>query len=330
MTTNTKQDDRQAGTISQEARMDCDRVWDLLSVYADGEADSNETTIVVEHISCCTTCARDLEFMQGTSAAVQAETQVAPPAAMRQAILNATIYKPTMQERFASAIRRSFSQSPVRYGALATAGAAAALTLTAIRPGVTPGLIPATGVAQTQVAADIEPGVLEGLGLEDLMPNAMPGMATRQSGTSGARIRRTAIASTGRTGAPLATRAAAARNGRTMPSVSAPTGTSLDDVDLDESAAGQDEMAAVASPTMTAEPSLEPAAAPVNVPAVTATMAPRIVLAASTGAVNAGQIATLADMRKSLNRRPNGLSTADLRQQARDGQVRIDLIKGSF
>ncbi len=112
--------------------MDCDRVWDLLSVYADGEADANETAIVEEHIACCTTCARDLEFMQGTSAAVQAETQVAPPAAMRQAILNATIYKPTMQERFASAIRRSFSQSPVRYGALATAGAAAALTLTAI------------------------------------------------------------------------------------------------------------------------------------------------------------------------------------------------------
>lgn len=311
--------------------MDCDRVWDLLSVYADGEADANETAIVEEHIACCTTCARDLEFMQGTSAAVQAETQVAPPAAMRQAILNATIYKPTMQERFASAIRRSFSQSPVRYGALATAGAAAALTLTAIRPGLTPGMVPVTGVAQTQVAADTEPGVLEGLGLDDLMPNTMPGMASRQSGTGAAvRTRRASVATAGRDGSALAVRAAALRNGHAMPSVSIPAGTSLDDVAVDDGAAGQDEMAAVASPSMTAEPSLEPAVAPVSVPTVTAAMAPRIVLAASTGAVNAGQIATLADMRKSLNRKPNGLSAADLRQEARDGQVRIDLIKGSF
>ena len=52
---------------------------------------------------------------------------------MREAILAATVSRPTFAERIGMAVRRALSPIPARYGALTAAGAAAALTMVALR-----------------------------------------------------------------------------------------------------------------------------------------------------------------------------------------------------
>ncbi|HXG24902.1 MAG TPA: zf-HC2 domain-containing protein, partial [Chthonomonadales bacterium] len=113
--------------------MDCKLVWDLLSRYNDGEATSEEAAIVEAHVSVCASCARDLAFLRNMSAALAAIPRVEPPPALQNTILAATIYRPTRWEQVARAARHLFRPLPVRYGMVAAAGTAVALTLAVMR-----------------------------------------------------------------------------------------------------------------------------------------------------------------------------------------------------
>ncbi|MEP6756896.1 MAG: anti-sigma factor [Chthonomonadales bacterium] len=103
----------------------CDKIWDTLSLYADGVASDTERATVDAHVAECSSCAADLEFMVQTSRMMEEEPHVAPPAHLRDAILAATIYRQPWYARFGP---RNFTAWPAA-GALAGAGLLAFLFL---------------------------------------------------------------------------------------------------------------------------------------------------------------------------------------------------------
>jgi hypothetical protein len=119
--------------VRKEAKMDCDKVWDLLSIYADGEADPSEAAIVEDHVAVCSDCARGLAFMQTTVDVLSCMEEVEPPSSLRASIFAATIERVTLRQRIAAAFK-TLAPMPVRYGALA--GAAGLLLAFALHNGV--------------------------------------------------------------------------------------------------------------------------------------------------------------------------------------------------
>lgn len=105
----------------------CDSLWDLLSAYADGLASSAESTAVELHVSECSSCARDLDFMRETARVLAMTPEVSPPPGLQQAILAATIYLPDWKQRLAGAIGSLLPQPSIR--GLAAAGSLGILLL---------------------------------------------------------------------------------------------------------------------------------------------------------------------------------------------------------
>jgi len=101
-------------------------VWDLLSAYADDEVTPEEAARVEQHVAVCADCARDLRFMRQTATVLASTPEVTPPAGLRQAILAATVYRPTWGQRLQASLRAVFLP-PTRLRAFGLAGAAAAL-----------------------------------------------------------------------------------------------------------------------------------------------------------------------------------------------------------
>jgi anti-sigma factor RsiW len=109
-------------------------LWELLSVYADGEATPEEAQKVEALLRSDPAYAREFEFMRQTSASVQSYVELEPPAALRDAIFAATIRKQTFATRLGLAwdnLRRSLVP---RYVVPLAGVAAAALIALAIWP----------------------------------------------------------------------------------------------------------------------------------------------------------------------------------------------------
>ncbi len=115
--------------ITVDVNVNCDNIWDLLSVYADGEATTAESDRVESHIAECADCARDLEFMRRAAFSLGETPEAMPPGYLRQAILDATVNKPRWSERAGIAIRRALGGQRTWQIGLAGAGALAALLL---------------------------------------------------------------------------------------------------------------------------------------------------------------------------------------------------------
>src|SRR5438045_1691297 len=92
-------------------------------------ADSDESAQVERHVAHCGSCAADLVFMRQTALALHDSPLVEPPAQLRQAILDATIYRPTWRQRLAAAWAATFAE--MRAPTMALVGAAGA-TLAAV------------------------------------------------------------------------------------------------------------------------------------------------------------------------------------------------------
>jgi hypothetical protein len=135
----------------EENTMNCDNVWDLLSVYADGETSLEETAMVDTHIAVCCDCARDLAFMRNTSVVLSETPEVEPPATLRASILAATVDRKTLAERVLAGIRGALAPASLRYGA--AAGAAGLLAAVALHFGVTDLRSPVEYRPQPQVTA---------------------------------------------------------------------------------------------------------------------------------------------------------------------------------
>lgn len=107
----------------------CGRVWDLLSVYADSETTSDEAAMVETHLAVCSDCTRDLAFMRATTILLNTVPEVAPPVALRSAILAATSHRQPWWQRAGAGLRTIVGATPIRYGALAAGAAALAFVM---------------------------------------------------------------------------------------------------------------------------------------------------------------------------------------------------------
>jgi hypothetical protein len=116
-------------------QMSDDDIWDLLSIYADGEATPDEVAQVEMLLEQQPALSREMAFLRHTSDAVQRVAEVEPPLHLRSAILAATVYRPTFARRVGMALERlhgALTPRPARFalaGGLCAAGLAALLLL---------------------------------------------------------------------------------------------------------------------------------------------------------------------------------------------------------
>ncbi len=107
--------------------------WALLSVYADGEATPDETRQVESLLRSDTAWKREYDLLRLASSFARTEPELAPPAELRDRIFAATISRPTLRRRFATAWADFAASLTPRY-ALAGGFAGAALLTVALWP----------------------------------------------------------------------------------------------------------------------------------------------------------------------------------------------------
>jgi len=322
--------------------MQCDKVWDLLSAFADGETDARESTVVQAHIAVCADCARDLQFMQGTQEVLHALPEVEPPISLRSAILAATVNRPTLAERFATAVRRGLAPAPVRYGALAAAGAAAALTAVTFRDQRSPVDYATTKPTVVATAPPSADSAAESHGLSvDLLDVYEPSAeraASQRPRVRSARMRSIEPRPTVRVAQTDSVRSARP-SAKTTPVVAdARTKSAATSDDLGSPAgstsATSSSMPADPEPSsrmVAALPEPSPAPGTSGKAASDAARSARIVLTASSVTLDPTQVATLADLRRSLGQQAGASSSAsDVPASRRDRQIRVDVLRGSF
>lgn len=113
-----------------------EEIWDLLSLYLDGETTPSETQKVEALIASDARYAREFSLMQRGSQCLQAAPQFEPPTALRTAILAQTIYRPTFAMRVRDILRAMAPHRAV-YGFVGAA-TFAAITFMAVRPAMQP------------------------------------------------------------------------------------------------------------------------------------------------------------------------------------------------
>jgi hypothetical protein len=113
-------------------RTECDALWRILSEYVDGCATAEDTATVERHVATCTACAADLAFLRTSSAMLRASEPIEPPAGLRDAILAATIERPSAGERVRQAFAILLTPAPVRV--IAFGAVACAVVLGLMRP----------------------------------------------------------------------------------------------------------------------------------------------------------------------------------------------------
>lgn len=334
----------------------CDGIWDALSAYADGAASPKEVELVEGHIVACATCARDLAFMRETTLSLGNVPEVMPPPYLREAILAATIHRVPWY-------RRIFTGAPAR--GLAMAGALAAvlgIVLISRSPGNAPtditGLAPvetprvAEATVQPKVgnkpandaAAGVKPAARKDQ--EQLASNQHPVALGPQMRVPLLRVpvevaagpKATLI----RTTTPVRPRAAGKSTVKPTgkaktDSLSAPDDMSDDDLlppDMDISpdspATGNPMIADAKSGNMgpMGKPTPNPIPNPVPpvVPAKT-----RLTLVASGGdSMSPGQVASLADLRKSARRPSESVFNPSVFHTMDRRELRIDIYKSRF
>ena len=110
-----------------------DSLWELLSVYADGEATPAEAAQIESLLRSDSALKREFDFMRLASSFVAAEPEIAPPAELRDRIFAATVARPTLRRQLARAWADFAASLTPRY-ALAGGLAGIALLTFALRP----------------------------------------------------------------------------------------------------------------------------------------------------------------------------------------------------
>src|SRR5262249_5047258 len=112
-------------------------LWELLSVYADGEATPEAAARVESLLRSDPAYAREFAFLRLSADAVRNSPEVEPPAFLTDAILNATSHRPTLSRRLAAAwgdLRRAVTPGIVRYALPVGAVTAAAIVAVVFWP----------------------------------------------------------------------------------------------------------------------------------------------------------------------------------------------------
>jgi hypothetical protein len=132
----TPYDRKKKNRTIEPDQMSDEVIWDLLSVYADGEATPDEIAQVETLLHRQPSLSSELSFMRHTAEAARTIVEVEPPSHLRSAIFAATIQRPTLARRVSMAIERwqtAFAPRTTRFalagGACMAAGLAALLLL---------------------------------------------------------------------------------------------------------------------------------------------------------------------------------------------------------
>jgi len=342
--------------VGKEAKMDCDKVWDLLSIYADGEADPSEAAIVENHVAVCADCARGLAFMKTTVDVLSRMEEVEPPASLRASIFAATVERVTLRQRIAAAFK-TLVPLPVRYGALA--GAAGLLLAFALHNGVNSLSHPAqyapshpNVVAQNSPVTPITPENSEVAPppvQEQIVPNiggALPGpgkpiikQGERNITPSGG-VKLVSVSQPALGIQPAAKLNTSVVKGNKKPAAVNPVQTAdfkvkvpmMNTVPDDDMPDNMEEMMAKAADPMTTDMStkthdMDPMTK--EAAAATATPSAHYTLISNSSPDIAGQAASLADLKRSLrNRNLDDMQAIEKSIKAK--QIRVPVFKGSF
>lgn len=117
-----------------QAPLNDEQLWDLLSLYVDGEADPAQAAIVEQMLSSDPAYRRDFDFLMQTSKTMHRVEEVAPPAGLRDAIYAATVRRPTLAGRLHAAWKRTSSPGFIRFATIGGACAVAILGAVIVRP----------------------------------------------------------------------------------------------------------------------------------------------------------------------------------------------------
>lgn len=109
-----------------------DEMWDLLNLYADGEASPEEAVLVEALLKSDAEYARQFSFVKTTAAAVQTFSEIDPPSSLRSAILDATSRRQTIGTRFAAFREAILGSLAPRYASSLAGLAAAGLLAIAV------------------------------------------------------------------------------------------------------------------------------------------------------------------------------------------------------
>lgn len=129
-----------------------DSLWELLSVYADGEANPAEAAQVESLLRSDAAMKREFDFMRLASSFVAAEPERMPPSELRDRIFAATVARPTLRRRLTT-VWTNFAGSLTPRYALAGGLVGVALLTVALWPHNHQAVINAPQVAKTQVDA---------------------------------------------------------------------------------------------------------------------------------------------------------------------------------
>jgi hypothetical protein len=110
-----------------QAPLDDEQLWDLLSLYVDGEADPAQAAIVEQMLSSDPAYRRDFDFLMASSKTMHMVEEVAPPARLREAVYASTARRSTLVGRLRAAWNRATTPAFGRYATLGGAFAAAAI-----------------------------------------------------------------------------------------------------------------------------------------------------------------------------------------------------------
>ncbi len=119
---------------AQAPQTDEEKLWDLLSLYVDGEADPAQATIVEQMLSSDPAYRRDFDFLMQTSKTMHTLEEVAPPIALRDAIYAGTVRRPTLAGRLRAAWNRATTPAFGRYATVGGAFAVAAIGALLVLP----------------------------------------------------------------------------------------------------------------------------------------------------------------------------------------------------
>ena len=330
----------------------CESLWPLLSAFADGETSDAVRARVAAHLAGCEDCASALASIQRTSSFLRAADEVEPPAYLRGSIFAAT-----------TALDASPAHRPVRakirlqwgFGAAAMAGILAALFYHANQqPGDLPSI--ATGPPPRVQAREVPR-------LESIAPlspqNDQPAVRTARvnpprPGLSAATVEKSERSEPPRIAEalmresrqrpsvpsapfirpagpqPRTTVAARGPKVTTKPSTVSPAPMpptiAVTPMDMmSETPMTREEVANVPMPMESPMSAAEAAPMVVAEPVVR-----KIILTGESRALSAGQVASLADLKKSLRQQTFQWNRSEAFRGLNQRQISVELVKRSF
>ncbi len=319
----------------------CDVTWNELCAFADGEAGERRAERIKRHLEQCSNCKSANDFLTSAHRVLGSSPELEPPLWLRQNILDATVNRPARvsQPVFAVLAR------PANILAFAGTGLAAVVMAAGLFLGTsdrkdtqkeneynTPGLAsrltsPTSRPIDTAIASNRRDRAV----IADASPSTSK-VATRQARPRRENIQiMTAMMRKNPTVVVDRTDSRGFFFGTRREAKFASSGSELEEPDSAGSITVGIENAANSRSTVMAPVD---SSAPVNAAVVPAAVAKpamtRIVLAATVPPNCSEQIATLATLKQQLRGQRSSWHLDGFSRRQRDGQLNVDIIKGSF